>query len=301
MRASLRAAWRRGGKVASALGLLLVVVGCQDGAGAGTPPPAESGAAGSAGSGAGAAAAASVVIDRELVERRLLRGGGDTCNDDRDCGPTGARGACLLGTCFGLLTTDSAAARSVLVERIAALPAPLAEDVERVCATLLWRPEAMPAQRIAAAQGLVAVASTRPQGVCGRACDELRKLLDEPDEGLASTARLGLACLGDASVLPALQRDLASGTEHSRCAAARALGGAWADHAPGFEVVGVALLAALGDSSPMVRRVAAEALVPHIADAEIAAGLQAARRLHPADLGYIVDRATAAAGAPGGP
>ncbi len=238
-------------------------------------------------------AAAAIPIDRELVERRLLRGGGDTCNDDRDCGPPAARGTCLLGTCFGLLTTDSAAARSVLVDRIAALPADLAEDVERVCATLLWRPEAMPAQRIAAAQGLYAVASARPAGACGRACDELRKLRDEPDQGLASTARASLAQLGDASVLPALRRDLQIGTEHSRCAAARAMGVAWQRDAARFASVSVDLLAALGDTSPMVRRVAAEALVPHIADADVAAGLQAARRLHPADLGYIVDRAGA--------
>ena len=266
----------------AAFAALLGLFGCQGGASA--EPSAQAGEA------------ATIPIDQELVERRLLRGGGDTCNDDRDCGPPAARGACLLGTCFGLLTTDSAAARAVIVERIAALPAELAADVERVCATLLWRPEAMPAQRIAAAQGLFAVASARPLDACGRACDELRKLLDEPDEGLASTARLGLAQLGDVSVLPALQRDLNTGTEHSRCAAARAMGAAWSRAGPAQAQISVSLLAALQDSSPMVRRVAAEALAPHTADADVAAGLQAARRLHPADLGYIVDRASVGGG-----
>lgn len=282
MGSRIRCLPRSGPPACVVAGLLLALWGCQAAPGS-EPNPL-------------VAAEAAIPVDQELVERRLLRGGGDTCNDDRDCGPSAARGTCLLGTCFGLLTTDSAAARAVLVDRIAALPRALADDVERVCATLLWRAEAMPAQRIAAAQGLYAVASARPLDACGRACDELRKLLDEPDEGLASTARLGLAQLGDVSVIPALARDLRSGTEHSRCASARAMGAAWQRSGRAGGEISVALLAALQDSSPMVRRVAAEALASHVEDAEVAAGLQAARRLHPADLGYVVDRANTSGG-----
>ena len=251
-------------------------------------------------SAADATAAGAPMIDRALVEHRLLRGGGDTCNDDRDCGPPGARGACLLGTCFGLLTTDSAAARSVLAARISALPPPLAADVEDVCATLLWRPEAMAAQRIAAAQGLAAIAATRAPQDCSRACDELRKLLDEPQVGLASTARLGLGSLGDAAVMPALAQDLCCGTEHSRAAAARVMGVAWLRPSTAPDVgatIEAALLAALQDPSPMVRRVVAESLAPRIREAAVEAALEAARRRHPADLGYVVDRARATASA----
>ncbi len=252
------------------------------------------------------------------VQRRLLRGGGDPCQDDRACGQSGARGTCVLGTCFGLLTTDSAAARAVLLARLAALPPPLLQGTLQTCAGLLWQPESMLPQRVAAAECVAVVAAARSPGACGEACATLSRLLEEPDPGLREVARAGLLRAGDAAQLPMALTDVEAGTEHTRAMTLRALGALWcrpslaADEATVTDQVAQALVRALDDPSPMIRRIAAETLAvplsPGSPDSTCPAGaaarriaverrqglqatLRAAAARHAADLGYVVDRA----------
>lgn len=248
----------------------------------------------SAGCGRDPAAAGAVVPPPRLedVQRAVLMGTGQVCDDDRGCGVGAnplARGACVLGTCFGLLTTDAPAARATLVDRLAAMPADVQDAVVTRLDAHLWRPTAMPSVRVACAAGLAAIAEARG---CGAACDVLQRLESEPDDALAAEARLGRCRAGLAAACAAAVTDLKQGSEHLRAAAARALGvGMRKTRDPD---VTVALQAALQDRSPVVRRVAAEALVAFRDDAAIAASLEHARRQHPADLGYVVDRGVGA-------
>ncbi len=291
------------------------VVGCGEVAKSGESDEAAAGAEGGADP-RSTDAASTITIDD--VQRRLLRGGGDPCQDDRACGKPGARGACVLGTCFGLLTTDSAAARAVLIARLAALPLPLLDATLPTCSGILWQPESMQPQRVAAAECVAVVAAARPQAACGDACKSLERLLDEPEPGLREVARGGLLRAGDAAQLPMAITDLHAGTEHTRAATLRALGALWcrpsapADEAAvGLQVAG-ALQRALDDPSPMIRRIAAETLAVPLSPASVEtrcpasavaqrlaaetrqslqAALRAAATRHAADLGYVVDRA----------
>lgn len=235
----------------------------------------------------------------EEAVRALLMGGGGICDDDRGCAVGAsplARGTCVLGTCFGLLTTDAPAARAVLAERIAALPKAVQDAAVSRMIEHLWRPTSMASVRQGSAAGLRAVARRRGIEACGEACDALARLRDEPDGALAAAGRHGLAEAGDDAARAATIVDLQQGSEHLRAAAARALGVALRRGRD--DAAALALQAALEDRSPVLRRIAAEALAPHAADAGIAASLAAARRRHPADLGYVVDRGLAAQARP---
>ncbi len=263
----------------------LVLAGCSQ---AGEPDPAgEPPHSVAANPTAGAAVEGGV--NAELVRRNILLGTGGVCDNDAGCGPSGARGVCVLGTCFGLLTTDSGAARAVLAMRLAALPAPLADGVVDELSRTLQRAEAMPGVRLSAAVGVAAVAGARGAASCGQSCEVLKQLLDEPEVALAAVARHGLANAGERAVLAAVVRDLVDGTEHLRASAARSLAGLLGDGAAVSETQ-LALMAALDDPSPVVRRIAAEVLVAGRLDAAVSAALDRARRKHPADLRYVVDR-----------
>lgn len=163
-------------------------------------------------------------IATDVAVKMLLLGNGSVCESDAGCGRPPLAGACLLGTCFGLLTTDAPAARDVLIERLAVARADVRFGVERALVNALSHPDARARTRVAAVLGLGAVLSARQHTRCEEACTALRKAADSPEEDVAVAARLALARRGDETVLHELLADLRDGTPHLACAAARALG-----------------------------------------------------------------------------
>lgn len=110
-----------------------------------------------------------------------------------------------------------------------------------------------------------------PDRPCDAGCGELRGALEDEDEAVAVAARLALARRRDPAVRQPLIADLEQGTEHLRCAAARALGH-YVGHGQDGDVVG-ALVKLLRDPGPVVRNAAAAALHPVRARPAVAAAL----------------------------
>lgn len=220
-------------------------------------------------------------------------GTGEPCTTDKNCGESAVSGACVLGTCFGLLTTESQPVRATLVGRLSAAPATVRTDATTRLLKALSHPMSSAGTRVGAIEGLGAV--QRLTGDCGPVCLALRKATQESDQTVAVSARLALARRADPTVLGALLEDAKEGTEHLRCSAVRAFRPYL--RAGLMNKVLPTLLQLLTDKAPGVRRVAAETLAPWRAQAAIGAALEEAAAAHPGDLRYIVDRARLKAGA----
>jgi HEAT repeat protein len=226
----------------------------------------------------------------ELAAASMLIGSGNPCFSDAGCGPPGARGACVLATCFGLLTTDSAAARASIADRLERAPVEVHEIAQLLLLKAMRDPQSGRSTRLGAIEGLGRL--QKPDTPCDDGCGELRALLDETDEALAVAARLALARRRDAKARQGLIIDLRDGTEHLRCAAARAL----RIHVgrPDDKEVVAGLVALLSDPGPVVRQAAMEALAPVARRPEVAAALRADR----AQWAYALDRIGAGQPAP---
>lgn len=200
----------------------------------------------------------------------------------------------MLGTCFGLLTTDNPAAIATLLTRLRRLDLGGVAHVEELCGRLLWEPSAMPMQRYAAAAALSSIARQRPLGGCGQACEALTPALADRDGALAAEARTGLWRHDrSGAALAALLDDLRHGSEHARVAAARALATPLRSTQTAGDTLPPAAVAALtdclDDASPALRSAAAHALATG-APIAAAAALTRARARRPWELGYALDR-----------
>jgi len=219
------------------------------------------------------------------------------CRNDRDCGP-GAGGACVLGTCFGLLTTDNPASRRTLAEKLRQADPQIQAAAQATLLAALARPGTPQGARLGAIDGLGAVlrAAQERAGAqdCAAACTALRAEAAAPDARIAVAARLALAHLGDATVRADVLADLRLGTELLRAQAAYAL----ADGVRGRDdpVLLAALIERLRDASPVVQEAALRALAPWANRPDVRAALQALRAGTGAHLGYAIDRAMTAAG-----
>ncbi len=241
-------------------------------------------------------AAPAPVVDPVRAAAAITQGIGPAklCRNDHDCGP-GAGGSCVLGTCFGLLTTDNPAARHTLAERLRQADPKIQAAAEATLLTALGRPGAPQGARLGSIDGLGAILQAR--GVahdCAAACLALRAEAASPDARIAVAARLALAQVGDASVRATVLDDLRLGTELLRAQAAYAL----ASGARGREDADVqaALVASLRDPSPVVQEAALRALTPWAQRPPVREALLALKAGAGAHLGYAIDEALSAAG-----
>lgn len=243
-------------------------------------------------------------VDPATASRVLVMGTGQLCTTDVQCSAGVAtpqradaryRGACVLGTCFGLLTTESATVRAVLAERLSKAEPAVQVHARTRLLKVLSSPRSSPQTRLGAVIGLASVLD--PHGPCEQACAALRDASKERDEHIAVAARLALARRADPTVLATLALDTREGTEHLRCSATRAmapyLATGVADVGPAKEAL-PALVERLDDRAPGVRRAAAEVLAPWRARPLVRAALAGAAKRHPADLRYVVARSEAA-------
>ena len=205
----------------------------------------------------GNAAVAKVIANPEEAAKVLLLGTGATCDDDRGCESQGVASACVLGTCFGLLTTDTPAARAVLVDRIGNAPPKLRNALSVLLQRAVVSGDAKTRARVAAVEGLGAIAAG-DKGECGESCTALRLLRKSTDPQIAAAARLALAAVGQPDVLKDVVDDLQQGTPHLQCAAARALSGY--AHKPGGQVARAELEKAANSSDTQLADAAKRAL-----------------------------------------
>ena len=197
-----------------------------------------------------------------------------------------------MGSCFGLVTTDSRAARRVLADRLGQADPDVQAAAESVLLAEILAPPGP--GRLGVVEGMGAILAARGTGLkpdtCAREpmCTALRAEATSPDERLATAARLALGRAGDASVRPALVEDTRLGTEQLRLEATLALG----HHLAGSDAAGVvaALLARLDDDSAQVQEAAVRALAPLAARPDVAAALAGLRQGRSAHLRYTVDR-----------
>ena len=160
----------------------------------------------------GNAAVAKVIANPEEAAKVLLLGTGATCDDDRGCESQGVASACVLGTCFGLLTTDTPAARAVLVDRIGNAPPELRNALSVLLQRAVVSGDAKTRARVAAVEGLGAIAAG-DKGECGESCTALRLLRKSTDPQIAAAARLALAAVGQPDVLKDVVDDLQQGAD----------------------------------------------------------------------------------------
>lgn len=226
-----------------ALCLSLALCGCN----------AESGAK------SGAAGQPGTSLSPEAGAKLLLLGSGERCTDDNGCGELPLAGTCVLGTCFGLLTVDSSAARTVIVERLGAAPEAIAAQARAMLLLASEKRDANTRIQVAIVEGLAAFAPRDPARPCEDVCPVLREFSQSTDALTASTARVALARRADSSVVEGLLADLDDGTPHLRCAAARALGNYQAS--PSLGRVRAALKLAEKGTDGAVADAAREALV----------------------------------------
>lgn len=237
-------------------------------------------------------------VDPAKSSRQLILGTGALCNTDKACGEGPWTGACVLGTCFGLLTTETQAVRATLLERIHRAPPPVQQAVVNQLLKALSHPMSSVTTRVGAVQGLGA--TLQATGPCGEACKAVVASAREPDEPVAVSARLALSRRAELSVLPKLLKDTREGTEHLRCSATRAIGRYASTKASrqtdaGKSVV-QALMLLLDDRAPNIRRAAAETLARWHEQPNVAKALREAATRHPGDLRYVVARAQLAVG-----
>ena len=148
----------------------------------------------------------------------MILGLGTQCRRDADCGSPTGRGACILSTCFGLLTTENPAAQAALVERVSQAPTEVQTAARGLLMKVARSNTAGTSSRASAILGLGAILNVQR---CDEVCALLRELTG--DESLAIHARLALAKRLDDTVGKDPIEDLNQGTEQLRCAAGRRL------------------------------------------------------------------------------
>ncbi len=235
-------------------------------------------------------------IDYKAQAQALIQGvpGKRVCKNDHDCGPSlqytplDEHGACVLGTCFGLLTADNRAARQVVLQRLRST-----DDHVRIAATplllaALERTLSGPQLTLAAIEGLGAVlqASGGIGKDCAAPCVALRAQMTSSDPRLAAAARIALGHAGDSIAMPGLMEDLHLGTELLRCEAASALAVWIADDA-----VRAALIAQLSDASPVVVEAVVNVLIAQMTRPDVRVALDEVWRVRFPHLGYAVQSA----------
>lgn len=225
--------------------------------------------------------------DREVFA--LLQGLGPTvaCQDDRGCQVGPVAGACGLGTCFGLLTTDQRPLRKILVERIGHADAILRPRLQARLLETAGKPDLGNSMRQAVLEGIGALWMA---GGCRDVALQAAVVaqVNDDDPRQAITARLAAGHCGHPAALPGLLEDLATGTEQLRAESAAALGG-YGKSADGPKAL-AALLQLLRDPSPVVLRAAVMALHPWQADPSVAAQLATAVQTRAPHLDYLVQR-----------
>lgn len=237
--------------------------------------------------------------DAAAAVHALLEGLGPSrpCQSDRDCGGGGQLGACVLSTCFGILTTDSRPARRGLVARLAAAPEPVRSAAVLRLEAALHGLSSGPAVRLAAVEAIGAVARVRPMGqVCGKPCELLKLQGDDQAPIVAAAVRVELGSLGEASVLPGLLQDVTGGTELLRTESCRGLAG----YAGTAEAAAArdALLVALQDRSPVVHAAAFMALRPWAKEPAVRVALRQLVQGRAPHLAYALDKLEAAPATP---
>jgi hypothetical protein len=234
------------------------------------------------------------------VVRAIVRGSGGEhgCRGDKDCAPASSAvgGACVLGTCFGLLTTDSAPVRAVLADRLRRAPLAVRSAAAKELLAVLGGWQASGSVRAGAVAGLAAIVATDPSAVtaCGEVCLALRAEAAAEDPRRAVAARLALGTAGDAAVVPELLIDLREGTELLRSQAVLALAPAAGRGDAAARSAQKAIIAALDDPSPAVADAAVAALERAAADPTVRKALEHAREHGAGRLRYAVDRVLAA-------
>jgi hypothetical protein len=195
----------------------------------------------------------------------------------------------VLGACFGALSADDRAVRSLLLERLRQAEPAVREAAWPGVQQALESPS--PGLQLAAVETAGALLRADP----GQA--EVRRALQRAaaalDSHVATAARLGLGRAGDADVVPALLADLANGTELTRTEAIKSLTPALRG---GHTEVRRALLALLDDTSPatsatpVVQLAAVRSLAVAREQAGVRPALQRLAERSPS-LGYAIDRA----------
>ncbi len=238
--------------------------------GCSTPPPAEA------------------PVDAAQAVLALVDGLGPTrlCQSDGDCAGGGQRGACSMGTCFGLLTTDSRAVRRALVDRLAHSPAAVQQAALLRLRPVCDSPTAGIATRVAVLEALGALGRAHLTQA-GTERLSLRLALSDSELQVAATARVELGTLGEASALPGLTEDLSQGTELLRAEAVRGLQG-YANTPQADEAKGL-ILGALADRSPVVELAALRACQPWAGEAQVIAALELLVSERAPHLRYEVD------------
>lgn len=238
-------------------------------------------------------APAAEVRDYALEATALVQGlTATSCRNDRDCAVGHASGACVLGTCFGLLTSDQRSARRVLADRLAHADPQVRVAAEKLLLGAISPPPVSLRERLGAIEGLGAlleVDAAKPF-VCGKVCMALRSETAASDERVAAAARRVLGRGGDPTVVADLIADLELGTQLLRAEAATALTpfvGRGDDSA-----VVQALIARLHDPSAVVQEAALRTLLPRAADPQVRRAL-AGLQQHGSGLSYAVDQALA--------
>ncbi len=167
---------------------------------------------------------APTAIPADVALKLVLLGTGETCENDRSCGRPPSAGVCLLGTCYGLLTTDAPAAREVLGERLGASSPQMRRMSEDALLRAVRHPETRSRTMVSGVVGLGYLMGARNHAECGKTCEVVRKLTTSADDQVATVARHALSRRRDETVIDDLVLDLQQGTPHLACAAARALG-----------------------------------------------------------------------------
>lgn len=197
-----------------------------------------------------------------------------------------------MGTCFGLLTTDSRAVRRALVDRLTRAPQVVREAALRRIQPVYTSPTAGIATRVAVLEAMGALGRAHSTEANSERLS-LRLALSDGDAQVAATARVELASLGDASALPGVTEDLAQGTELLRAEAVRGLQG-YAGTPQASEAKGL-ILGALADRSPVVQLAALRACQPWAGEAAVKAALEQLVQERAPHLRYEVDNLLATA------
>ncbi len=237
---------------------------------------------------------AAPAVDAEQAVATLVDGLGPSrlCRADGDCLAGGEKGACSMGTCFGLLTTDSRAIRRVLVDRLARAPVAVRQAAGKRIQRVYNSPTAGIATRVAVLEAMGALGRAHLTEADGERLI-LRLALSDGDAQVAATARVELASLGDATALPGLTEDLAQGTELLRAEAVRGLQGyAGTPQAPEAKAL---ILTALADRSPVVQLAALRACQPWASEVAVRTALEQLVQERAPHLRYEVDNLLAPA------
>jgi hypothetical protein len=221
-----------------------------------------------------------------VAANTLVVGSGDSCRTDLDCGVARPHGGCMLGTCVGLLTTESQAVRVTLARRLMTADSAVRDEVIERLQAVIGSKQAGRTARLGAIEALGRIV-IGDKG-CGALCQALRAAATDSDEQVAIMARLALARRGDDSVRGQLIEDAQLGTEYLRCAAAEALGH-YLDHQRSDEVIeGLASL--LDDSAWSVRMAALRSLLMARDREQVQVAIKRLERRGDVAVHYLLER-----------